>query len=251
MATRLENIVFDARDPHELGYWWAEALGWVVHAETPQEVGVCEVLREDGTHPYPELVFVPVAEPERGRERVHLDLNSFSVDDQQATVARLLSIGATPADVGQAADARFVVLADPEGNHFCVLDPRPECAHLGSLAGITLAAHDAAALRDLWQVATGWQLTGDDGDHVTLTPPHGGADLEIITRPTMPQQTAKNRVHLDIRPSASDDQMEVVAQLMSLGARPVEVGQSDDRTSTWIVLADPEDNELCVLSPHD
>ena len=249
MAMRLENVVFDARDPHALGHWWAEALGWVVHAEGDGEVEVCERVHADGSYAYPELVFVPVAEPEQGRERVHLDLNSFSIDDQRYTVDRLIDIGATPADVGQSPDAKFVVLADPEGNNFCVLDPRPECAHLGSLAGYTLAAHDAAALRDLWQTATGWAVTRDDGDHVVLTPPGGGPTLEVITRPTMSFATAKNRIHLDMAPDADDDQATVVDQLIALGARRVEVGQSADPTITWVVLDDSEDNELCVLSP--
>lgn len=249
MALRLENVVIDACDPRALGRWWAEAIGWVVHNESDDEVDVCERLAEDGSHPFPELVFVPVAEPECGRERIHLDLNSFSVDDQRATVERLLSIGATHADVGQAPDADFVVLADPEGNNFCVLDPRPQFSHLGSLAGYTLAAHDARALRDLWVTATGWELTSDEPDHVALTPPGGGADLEIITRPTMPHRDAKNRIHLDVRPDFGDDQAMMVDQLVALGARRVEIGQSESPPVTWVVLADPEDNELCVLSP--
>lgn len=248
---RLENIVFDARDPHELGYWWAEALGWVLHAESAHEVDVCEVLRPDGSYPYPELVFVPVEQPERGRERVHLDLNSFSVDDQQATVDRLLGIDATRADVGQAPDAPFEVLADPEGNHFCVLDPRPEYAHLGALATCTLAAHHARALRDLWLTATGRDLTRHDEEVVVLTAPDGGPTLEIISRPTMPRQVAKNRVHLDVRPAADEDQLEIVARLVGLGARHVDVGQEADPEVSWIVLADPEDNELCILAPRD
>lgn len=251
MAMRLENVMFDARDPHALGHWWAEALGWVVHAETADEVDVCERLADDGSYPYPELVFGQVDEPERGRERVHLDLNSFSVADQRATVDRLLGIGAVLADVGQTPDAKFVVLADPEGNNFCVLDPRPKYAHLGSLAGYTLAAHDAAALRDLWQQATGWDVTTDDSDYVVLTPPdRGGAPLEIITRPTMPLNDAKNRIHLDVAPGPEDDQTAKVDRLIGLGARHVEVGQSDDPGTTWVVLADPEGNELCVLSPR-
>ncbi len=251
MAIRLENVVFDARDPRALGHWWAEALGWVVHAESDDEVDVCERLDPDGSYPYPELVFAPVAEPERGRERLHLDLNSFSPDDQRATVERLRSIGATPADVGQAPDAPFVVLADPEGNHFCVLDPRHEYGHLGSLAGYTLAAHDARALRDLWQAATGWDVTRDDPDLVVLTSPAGGAPLEIITRPTMAREAAKDRVHLDVRPSADEDHAAVVERLVALGARPADIGQFDGPPVGWVVLEDPEGHVLCVLEPGD
>ncbi len=253
MAMRFENVIIDARDPKALATWWAEALAWVVHAEDPEigEYDVCERLNEDGTYSFPELVFGAVPDPGLGRERVHLDLNSFSLDDQRATVERLLSMGATHADVGQASDAKFVVLADPEGNHFCVLDPRREYAHLGSLAGYTLAAHDAGAIWELWAVATGWKASVDEHGDVALAPPDGGIPLEIITRPTMPVDHAKNRIHLDVRPSAHEDQAEVVARLVALGARPVDVGQHDGPPVSWVVLADPEGNELCVLAPGD
>ena len=250
MTLRIESFTVDARDPMALATWWSEALGWIICFESPDgiEVNLCERLDPDGGHPYPELSFIGDGDPEGSQERIHLDLNSFSLADQAATVERLLGIGATRADVGQAADAPFVVLADPEGNHLCVLDPRPEYAHLGSVAGYTVAAHDARALRDVWAAATGWAVTRDDPDLVVLTPPDAGAPIEIITRPTMSPGTAKNRIHLDVAPGADDDQDEAVATLLALGARRVDVGQTGEES--WVVLADPEGNELCVLSPR-
>lgn len=250
MTLRIESFTFDAHDPMALATWWSEALSWVICFESPDgiEVNLCERLDPDGTHPFPELSFIGDGDPDGSQERIHLDLNSFSTGDQQATVERLLSIGATRADVGQAPDAPFIVLADPEGNHFCVLDPRPEYAHLGAVASYTLAAHDASALRDLWATATGWSVTHDDPDHVVLTPPDGGPPLEIITRPTMPHDDRKDRIHLDVAPGDDDDQSEAVEQLIALGARRIEIGQTGDES--WVVLADPEGNELCVLSPR-
>ncbi|UDY37587.1 VOC family protein [Dermatobacter hominis] len=250
MALRLESFTVDARDPKALAGWWAEALGWVVCSEDADggEVNLCERVDPDGSHPYPELSFVGDGDPDGGQERIHLDLNSSSTADQEATVARLIDMGATRADVGQAPDAPFTVLADPEGNHFCVLDPRPEYAHLGTIAGYTLAAHDAAALRDLWAAATGWTVTRDDPDYVVLTPPDGGTPLEIITRPTMPRGDAKDRIHIDVAPGPQDDQGAQVDRLVALGARRADIGQTGDES--WVVLADPEGNELCVLSPR-
>lgn len=250
MTLRIEAFTIDARDPKALATWWSEALGWVICFEGADEgeVNLCERIDPDGTHPYPELSFVRVDDPEAGQERIHLDLNSFSATDQQATVERLVAIGATHADVGQAADAPFVVLADPEGNHFCVLDPRPEYAHLGSVASYTVAAHDAGGLRDLWAAATGWSVSSDAPDHVVLTPADAGAPIEIITRPTMPAATAKDRIHLDVAPGLGDVRDAAVEQLLALGARRVDVGQTGDES--WVVLTDPEGNELCVLSPR-
>ncbi|MGI8754553.1 MAG: VOC family protein [Acidimicrobiales bacterium] len=244
---RLESVTVDAVDPVALAEWWAGALGWVVVDVDESEVVLAELIEADGGHRYPELLFLPVAEPEAGQERIHLDLNSHSLVEQQAIVDRLVAMGAVPADVGQAADALFVVLADPEGNNFCVLDPRTQYAHLGSLAGFTLAAHDASALKELWAAATGWDVARDDGDYVVLTSPDAVAPMEIITRPTMPDDDRKDRIHLDVAPGPDEDQAGVVASLETLGARRVDIGQGD---VGWVVLTDPEGNEFCVLTPR-
>ena len=245
---RIENVIVDARDPEALGRWWAEALGWVeIEPEDGAIVLVAEV-RADGTHPFPELLFVPDGDPDHARERIHLDLNSHTAEEQQATVERLLAMGAVHADVGQADDAPFVVLADPEGNNLCVLDARPQYAQHGSLAGWTLAAHDANALKDVWLAATGWRLASEEPGYLILSPPDGGADLEIITRPTMPQDDRKNRIHVDVAPGPDEDQSAVVERLLALGATRADIGQSGDEP--WVVLEDQEHNQLCVLTPR-
>jgi hypothetical protein len=121
MPTRLAHVVVDAADPPALARWWADALGWAVTEEEPSEV-VIEPSGADGSG-FP-LVFVPVADPKVGKNRVHLDLRSASAEQQAATVARLTGAGARHADIGQGDEVPWVVLADPEGNEFCVLDPR-------------------------------------------------------------------------------------------------------------------------------
>ncbi len=116
MAVRFYTIVVDSRDPASLARWWAEALGWQVVFEAAEEVAVAQ--NEDT---YPGLVFVPVPEPKTTKNRLHIDL---APDDRDAEVQRLLRLGATRADVGQGSDKTWVVLADPEGNEFCVLSAR-------------------------------------------------------------------------------------------------------------------------------
>ena len=120
MSTRLVNLVADAADPAASGHWWAEALGWEVTFETRHEVAVEPP--EPGGLGIP-LVFVPVADTKTVPNRVHLDLASPSAAAQAALVARLLDLGATPTDIGQG-QVSWTVLADPEGNEFCVLSPR-------------------------------------------------------------------------------------------------------------------------------
>ncbi|MFF4099478.1 VOC family protein [Streptomyces sp. NPDC001903] len=116
MPLEWEQTVVDARDPVALGRWWARALGWVVVNDSPEEY---EIRPEPDR--LPGLLFVPVPEPKRSQNRLHLD---FRPDDQAAEVARLLAHGARPADVGQGEDATWVVLTDPENNEFCVLSSR-------------------------------------------------------------------------------------------------------------------------------
>jgi predicted enzyme related to lactoylglutathione lyase len=116
MAVRLYGVVIDARDPKGLAEWWAGALGWRVVFEAPDEVAVA---KDEMTHPG--LVFVPVPEAKTVKNRLHLDL---APDDRDVEVERLERLGAQRVDVGQSADTTWVVLADPEGNEFCVLSAR-------------------------------------------------------------------------------------------------------------------------------
>ena len=120
MPTRLDSIVFDAADHVALARWWGEALGWPMHVDEEGD-GIVTAPEEAGLT---DLVFVPVDDPKVVKNRVHLDLKSKSPEDQAATVERLLAAGASRVDVGQG-DVPWVVLADPEGNELCVLDPRP------------------------------------------------------------------------------------------------------------------------------
>ncbi len=115
MSLEWEQLVVDAVDPVALGNWWAGALGWVVLNDAHDEFEI-----RPAPDRLPGLIFEPVREPKAGKNRLHLD---FRPDDQDAEVARLLALGARHADVGQG-DVPWVVMADPEGNEFCVLAPR-------------------------------------------------------------------------------------------------------------------------------
>ena len=115
MASRWEQLVVDCADPARLARWWAEALGYQIVHEAPDEV---EIRR----HPdeMPGVLFTPVPEAKTVKNRLHIDLRP---DDQEAELERLVNMGARPVDIGQKA-VGWVVLADPEGNEFCVLAAR-------------------------------------------------------------------------------------------------------------------------------
>jgi predicted enzyme related to lactoylglutathione lyase len=115
MPSSWEQIVVDAEDPPRLARWWAEALGYVIVDEKPDEV---EIRRTPDT--FPGLLFTTVPDAKTVKNRLHIDLRP---DDQEAEVERLVDMGARPADIGQGS-VGWVVLADPEGNEFCVLVDR-------------------------------------------------------------------------------------------------------------------------------
>ena len=116
MGLEWEQLIVDAVDPVALGTWWASALGWVIVNDDPEEFEI-----RPAPERLPGLLFARVPEPKATKNRLHLDLRPA---DQAAEVARLLDLGATHADVGQGAET-WVVLADPDGNEFCVLRARP------------------------------------------------------------------------------------------------------------------------------
>jgi predicted enzyme related to lactoylglutathione lyase len=116
MGSRWENLVIDAQDPARLARWWAEALGFQVTYERPDEV---EIRRSADDRPG--LMFVSGSVAKETKNRLHLDLRPT---DQEAEIERLVNMGARHVDVGQSDDDGWTVLADPEGNEFYVLAPR-------------------------------------------------------------------------------------------------------------------------------
>ena len=120
---RVQCVCVDAAAPRRIATFWQEALGWRRTYDTEDEVVLepPEGSPEDGVSP--DLLFLKVPEGKTVKNRLHLDLRP---EDQAAEVARLLGLGATHADVGQAADSSFTVLRDPDGNELCVLRAMPD-----------------------------------------------------------------------------------------------------------------------------
>ena len=120
VTLRIQCLCIDTVDPARLATFWQSALGWRRTDEAADEV-VLEPPAgspEDGL--VPDLLFSLVSEDKRGKNRLHLDLRPR---DQAAEVTRLEQLGARRTDVGQGPDVSWVVLADPDGNEFCVLAP--------------------------------------------------------------------------------------------------------------------------------
>jgi catechol 2,3-dioxygenase-like lactoylglutathione lyase family enzyme len=118
MSIRIQCLCVDTRDPARLAGFWQAALGWRRTFEKDNEVVLepPEGSREDGI--VPDLLFLRVPQGKSGKNRLHLDLRP---EDQAAEVTRLEGLGARRVDVGQGDDTGWVVMADPDGNEFCVL----------------------------------------------------------------------------------------------------------------------------------
>ncbi|WP_033293696.1 VOC family protein [Amycolatopsis jejuensis] len=126
MACRITELVLDCADPARLGAFWCAVLGYV---ELGWDGDDLEIGPPDAGFggPQPTLILSRSTDPKPAKLPLHLDVNPTD-RDQDAELARLLAAGATPADVGQTGDESWHVLADPEGNVFCLLRRRVDPA---------------------------------------------------------------------------------------------------------------------------
>jgi len=126
MACRISELVLGCHDPERLARFWCEVLDFVVldREESDGSVQMVEIgPREGFGGPQPTIILSWREEPEPGKLRLHIDVNATD-RDQDAELERLLELGARPADVGQTGQEGWHVLADPEGNEFCLLKAR-------------------------------------------------------------------------------------------------------------------------------
>ncbi|GAA1891535.1 VOC family protein [Asanoa iriomotensis] len=245
MALRPVQVNIKALDHAAVGRFWAEALGWTVYRVGS---GGTTYVGPTGGFVWPHPValgvdVVPVPEAKTAtKNRVHLDLATTSAAHQGELVARLRALGATPVHVGQV-DVPWTVLADPEGNEFCVLEPREVYRDTGPIAAVVVDCVDPRAMARFWGEAIDWTLRAVTDDHAVLRAAEGPY-LEFLRTPDA--KSVPDRVHLDLLPSPGDDKAAEVARLRALGATDLDVGQGD---APWTCLADPEGHEFCVLAP--
>jgi Glyoxalase-like domain len=228
MTSRLEAVAFDAADAAALAAFWAGVLGREV---VPEASGA--LVPGDDTQVG--LRFVASDSERVGPNRLHLHLTSGTVEDQQRTVATILSLGGHHADVGQDPDADFVVFADPGGNEHCVIEPRNGfLAGTGFLGEVTCDGTHAVGL--FWRDALVWPLVWDQDEETAIQSPQGGTKVSWGGPPVAPKN-GRNRQRFDL---VTPDPRSEVARLVSLGAN--RLGDLDD----GVELADPDGNEFRV-----
>ena len=222
VGTHLVNLVFDSALSRDLAGFWKGLISW----DAPFG-----------------LALRPETGAKRGKNRLHLDLASRTPGHQAALVDRALSLGARHVDVGQGPPEEkrvpWVVLADPEGNEFCVLEPREQYVGTGSIASVVTDARDPARVAGFWAAALGWEIGVREQAIVGLRPPDGrGPWVEFLASDQEKQH--ENRLRFTLAPPPGGDRADEVRRLRELGATVLH----DD------VLRDPEGNEFRLLEPR-
>ncbi|MFI1004126.1 VOC family protein [Streptomyces galbus] len=243
MSSRLFALSFDAREPERLARFWAGLLG-LEAADAPHDETAGEaydgVLLLSGNDAGYRLGFRASPARKTDQNRLHFDLTSSSPDDQRELVARALDLGGRHCDVGQGPDASHVVLADPEGNEFCVIEPGNSflagCGRIGALA-----CDGSRAVGYFWSEALGWPLVWDQDEETAVQSPDGGTKITWGGPPLMPDPGRD--LHLDLTPD--DDQEAEVERLVALGAKRLDVARGGDGA---VPLADPDGNAFRVLT---
>lgn len=235
----LENLIVDASDPQRLGRFWEEALGGETLTDAP---GIFETRISVDGGPDLDLCFPAVPEARAPHPRLHLDLTGGAA--QAAVVDRMLGLGARHLDIGQG-DVPWVVLADPEGNPFCVLEERAEYAVSGPVAALPLDS--AAPARDVafWAWLTGWTEVPGLDVRSLQHPSQRGPLLELCPE-RAPKTVPKNRLHLDLRLEADADHEALATEIVARGGTELVTDWGD---LPWRSYTDPSGNEFCLL-PH-
>jgi predicted enzyme related to lactoylglutathione lyase len=235
MGAEIFGLAFDALDPEAQARFWAGVL------ERDVAEGKPTWLLPSNEHEFP-IYFEKTDVPKPGPNKMHFDLMTSSWDDQTETVERALALGGAHLDVGQLPEELHVVLQDPEGNEFCVIEPTnnflKDTARIGAFS-----CDGSQAVGYFWAEALGWPLVWDQDEETAIQSPHGGSKISWGGPPFDPK-LGKVRLHFDV---IGDDQQAEVDRLIGLGAQHVDIGQGDD--VPWVVLADPDGNEFCVLPP--
>ncbi len=176
MTATLHALCFDANDPRGLARFWAGLLGWETDGDTltpEDDIGF-------------RIRFAATAEKKSRKNHAHFDLTSESLEDQRRIVAKALELGGRPIDIGQSPEEEHVVLADPEGNEFCVIEPGntflAECGFVGALA-----CDGSQEVGYFWSKALDWPLVWDRDQETAIRSPHGGRRSPGAARRSTPR----------------------------------------------------------------
>lgn len=232
----LENLVFDAVDPHRLGRFWQDLLEGRTLSDDPRGF---ETRLQWPAGPLLDLCFQPVDRPARTDQRVLPRLRAMTGSGQD-TARLAVHLGARKL-AQQPGGARL--FRDPEGNLFQVSDEPRAAGAGGTLAGISVASADPARDVAFWRWLTGWQPAGRSASAVLRHPSRQGPFLELSIE-SAAKGAGKNAIHLDVRASRGQELEALARQVVEHGARELHTTWG---RLPWRVFLDPSGNEFCVL----
>lgn len=237
MTSQLSAICFRTKQPSDLARFWSGLLGWELTAGPDGGVAILP--------PDPagfRVRFLPGQEPKTVQNRAHFDLTSSSPEAQLRTVARALELGGQHIDVGQLPEDGHVVLADPDGNEFCVIEAgNTFLAGTGAIGA--LACDGTQEVGYFWSKALGWPLVWDQDEETAIQSPHGGTKITWGGPPVAPQ-AGTNRLYMELVLPADADVEQEIERLISLGALRTDAGAGEGGR---MLLLDPDGNEFSVL----
>jgi hypothetical protein len=221
-----KDLCIDANDAGTLGTFWAAALGLELHRH---DDGDAHLSGPTSAH----TIWVnQVPEPKAAKHRMHLDVNTRSVEE-------LERLGATVLD---AESFRWTLMADPEGGEFCAFVREGEITRpLYEIVVDTGESHEHSVRIATWWADLLGARVGDSGRDFAYVGDIAGAPFEWLVFGSVPEpKTVKNRLHIDVSTSDLDALLDAGAEM--LRPRDEEIG--------WSVLADPDGNEFCVFAPE-
>jgi predicted enzyme related to lactoylglutathione lyase len=241
VTAQLVAVAVDAIAPHELARFWADALRWDIRDAGDDGI---ELVPADATSFG--VLFRPASHEKVGQNRIHFDLTTTSLDDRDDTVARLLTNGATHVDIGQGPDESHVVLADPEGNELCIIEPSNRflagCPRLGALN-----CDGTRALGCFFSDVLGWPLVWDQDEETAIQAPEGTGPKITWSGPPLMPRLGKDRLHLHLAPARGLDAQTTLDRLLTAGATRLD---RSDACPGAIALADVDGNGLCLVEPR-
>jgi predicted enzyme related to lactoylglutathione lyase len=236
MTSQLFAICFNATRPSGLARFWSGVLGWELADGSDDDVAILPPDKAGFR-----IRFLPSQEPKIGQNRAHFDLTSTSPADQQQTVARALELGGKHIDVGQLPEEGHVVLADPDGNEFCVIEAGNNFLADTGVIG-ALACDGTQEVGYFWSEALRWPLVWDQDQETAIQSPNGGTKITWGGPPVAPK-TGTNRLYFELALPADTDWEAEVDRLVSLGATHTDIGERD---GSRMLMLDPDGNEFSV-----